>query len=159
MMRRVEQFFLFVVAGFMSVATSAQQTTVTNNNDGSINTVPVYTGSATLANSPITVSGNKLAFFYSTNTSYLYPYLAFNRAEGTATQPQSVQGGDYTGGTNFYGYYNGVYVGTASLNSMDNIFWAKCSFMSTMEQAQGRIMTHSTLRPRAHIFRLMSALA
>ena len=36
------------------------QTNVTNNNDGTASTVPVYTGSATLGNSPISVSGGNV---------------------------------------------------------------------------------------------------
>ena len=39
---------------------AAAQTTVTNNNNGTANTVPVYTGSATLGNSPIYVSGSNV---------------------------------------------------------------------------------------------------
>lgn len=44
----------------LASAGAAAQTTVTNNNDGAANTVPVYTGNATLGNSPITVSGGNV---------------------------------------------------------------------------------------------------
>ena len=39
---------------------AAAQTNVTNSNNGTANTVPVYTGSATLGNSPIAVSGGNV---------------------------------------------------------------------------------------------------
>jgi hypothetical protein len=44
---------------WMTVAAAAQ-TTVTNSNNGATNAVPMYTGSATLDNSPITVSGGNV---------------------------------------------------------------------------------------------------
>jgi hypothetical protein len=39
---------------------TAAQTAVTNNNDGATGAVPVYTGSSTLGNSPIAVSGGNV---------------------------------------------------------------------------------------------------
>jgi hypothetical protein len=50
--------FGFCLAAFAMSA--AAQTNVTNNNDGTANTVPVYTGTATLGNSPISVSGGNV---------------------------------------------------------------------------------------------------
>ena len=44
---------------FLGLRASAQ-TNVTNSNNGTTNTVPVYTGSATLGNSPISVSGSSV---------------------------------------------------------------------------------------------------
>jgi hypothetical protein len=41
-------------------AGAAAQTTVTNSNNGTTNAVPVYTGTATLGNSPISVSGGNV---------------------------------------------------------------------------------------------------
>src|ERR1700679_4014401 len=42
------------------MAGAAAQTNVTDGNNGTTNSVPVYTGSATLGNSPISVSGNNV---------------------------------------------------------------------------------------------------
>jgi hypothetical protein len=39
---------------------AAAQTAVTNNNDGASGTVPVYTGSSTVGNSPISISGSNV---------------------------------------------------------------------------------------------------
>jgi len=50
-------------------ASSAAQTNVTNNNDGTANTVPVYTGSSTLGNSPISVSGSSVGIGTTTPTN------------------------------------------------------------------------------------------
>jgi hypothetical protein len=41
-------------------AAATAQTTVTNGNNGTTNAIPVYTGTATLGNSPITVSGSNV---------------------------------------------------------------------------------------------------
>lgn len=43
-----------------AVATAAAQTKVTNSNNGATNTAPMYTGSATLSKSPISVSGGNV---------------------------------------------------------------------------------------------------
>jgi hypothetical protein len=50
---------LTLCAAAFAVSTAAQ-TTVTNSNNGATNTVPLYTGSATLGNSPISVSGSNV---------------------------------------------------------------------------------------------------
>jgi hypothetical protein len=42
----------------VTASTAAQTTNVTNANNGTPNTVPIYTGTATLGNSPLAVSGN-----------------------------------------------------------------------------------------------------
>ena len=56
----------------MAAAIGAAQTTnVTNSNNGTTNTVPVYTGSATLGNSPISVSGSNVGI--GTTTAPAYP--------------------------------------------------------------------------------------
>ena len=47
-------------------ASAAAQTTVTNNN-GTTNAVPVYTGTATLGNSPIAVSGSNVGRNFTTH--------------------------------------------------------------------------------------------
>jgi len=50
-----------VAIGIAAFAMSAAaQTTVTNNNDGAAGTVPVYTGTSTEGNSPISVSGGNV---------------------------------------------------------------------------------------------------
>ena len=57
-MRRFgKQAYLVIL---LVAAGAAAQTTVTNNNDGAAGAVPVYTGSATLGNSPISISGSNV---------------------------------------------------------------------------------------------------
>ena len=48
---------------------ASAQTNVTNSNNGTTNTIPVYTGSATLGNSPISVSGSNVGIGTTTPTA------------------------------------------------------------------------------------------
>jgi hypothetical protein len=57
MLNRINGLALCILAFALG---AAAQTAVTNNNDGSNGTIPVYTGSATLGNSPISVLGGNL---------------------------------------------------------------------------------------------------
>ncbi len=50
---------------------AAGQTTVTNSNNGSTNTIPVYTGTATLGNSPVSVSGGNVGIGTTAPTALL----------------------------------------------------------------------------------------
>ncbi len=71
-------------------ASTAAQTTVTNSNNGTTNAVPVYTGSATLGNSPISVSGSNVGIGTTAPDSPLtikqgtglYPYMDFFGSSG-----------------------------------------------------------------------------
>ena len=51
------------------------------------------------------------------DTSYNYPYIALRRARGNFLSPVDVEVGDYLGGLNAYGYYNGIQEGTSAILS------------------------------------------
>ena len=71
---------VFCVAVLAMSATA--QTTVTNNNDGTAGTIPVYTGSATLGNSVITQSSTKVGIGTTTPYSALDVHLPSGGQDG-----------------------------------------------------------------------------
>ena len=82
--------------GFCIVAlatSAAAQTTVTNNNNGTTDTVPVYTGTATLGNSPISVSGSNVGI-------------------GTTTPGALLNVGSYNNSSAAYGMVPALFVST-----------------------------------------------
>lgn len=70
------------------------QTNVTNSNNGTANTVPVYTGSATLGNSPISISGGNVGIGTTTSPSYNLDLSSPASGEPTAFK---IRGNAYQG--------------------------------------------------------------
>ncbi len=80
----------WLVLALMAAGMAAAQTTVTNSNNGTTNAVPFYTGTATLGNSPISVSGSNVGIGTTAPDSPLtikqgtglYPYMDFFGSSG-----------------------------------------------------------------------------
>jgi hypothetical protein len=73
----------FCIAAFAMSA--AAQTAVTNNNDGTVGTIPAYNGSAILGNSPISVSGSNVGIGTTTSGASLQVVGGMIRSDVGAT--------------------------------------------------------------------------
>ena len=89
--RKLIQMAICLAAFAMS---AMAQTNVTNNNDGTASTVPVYTGSATLGNSPISVSGGNVGIGTTPSPSYNLDLSSPASGEPTAFK---IRGNAYQG--------------------------------------------------------------
>jgi len=78
------------ICSTMFAMSASAQTTVTNSNNGTTNTIPVYTGTHTLGNSPISVSGGMVGIG---TTSPAAPLSVVNNNGGSAA---SVSGNSAT---------------------------------------------------------------
>ena len=101
------QINLLAICVVVFAASASAQTAVTNNNDGTTNAVPVYTGSATLGSSPISVSGSNVGIG-TTSPGYLLDVNGPARIGSSGNYPTLYlgSGGNYVASDNSALYLN-----------------------------------------------------